>query len=320
MIARVLVASIAALAASFAGAQDAASLRVMGFAGSSNWPLFVGVERGLYAREGLAVEFSAARDSTSQLASLADGRIEIALTAFDNVVALGAGEIFAFCGINGGARFSLMVAPGVRTYADLKRRALGVDATANGYALVLLAMLKHGGLRQGDYRLVSVGSSRERFAALRDGRVAGTLLNAPQDAAAAAAGFARLGDSGDVIGRYQGSVGAARRSWAAANAGTLTGFIRATVAAMDWLYEPANRGAAIEVLRRRIPGLTAEVAAQSYDELLHPTRGSLSRRAALDAEGMRTVLALRAEFAPGKPPAGVRLYYDASYHERALSP
>jgi len=297
MIARVLVASIAALAASFAGAQDAASLRVMGFAGSSNWPLFVGVERGLYAREGLAVEFSAARDSTSQLASLADGRIEIALTAFDNVVALGAGEIFAFCGINGGARFSLMVAPGVRTYADLKRRALGVDATANGYALVLLAMLKHGGLRQGDYRLVSVGSSRERFAALRDGRVAG-----------------------DVIGRYQGSVGAARRSWAAANAGTLTGFIRATVAAMDWLYEPANRGAAIEVLRRRIPGLTAEVAAQSYDELLHPTRGSLSRRAALDAEGMRTVLALRAEFAPGKPPAGVRLYYDASYHERALSP
>jgi ABC-type nitrate/sulfonate/bicarbonate transport system substrate-binding protein len=294
-------------------------LRVMGFAGSSNWPLFVAQERALFAAQGLQVEFSAAPSSTAQLADLREGRLEIALTAMDNIVAH-IEELFAFVGINNGGRASLMVAPGIRGPAELKGRRLAVDAAASGYAFVLMEMLARGGLAPGDYDLLSVGGSRDRLAALQSGKAAGALLNAPTDAAAEAAGFVRLGTSADVLKRYQGSVGAARRSWAAENADALVRYIRAQVAAVDWLYQPANRAAAIAILRSRL-SLGAQAAERSYDELLDPVHGSLSRRAALDAEGVRTVLELRQRYAkPAFPLGSPESYYDLRYYEKALAP
>ena len=58
-----------------------------------------------------------------------------------------------------------------------------------------------------------------------------------------AAGMRILGDAALEIGAYQGSTYAVQRSWAAANAPTVAGYIRATVAAIDWLL--ANRAGAI---------------------------------------------------------------------------
>lgn len=311
-----LLGALVALTASLANGQP---LRVMGFSGSSNWPVFVAQEKGLFARHGVEVALSAAPNSRTQLADLIEGRIDIALTAMDNVVAYEEGDVFAFLGVNSGGRFNLMVAPTVKAYADLKGQRLAVDAVATGYALVLMDMLRRGGLGGSDYELVSVGGSRERLAALRSGKAAGALLNAPQDAAAEAAGFVRLANSAEVIGRYQGSVGAARRAWAAANADALVRYIRASVAAVDWLYDPANRADAVDILQRRLAGVSPDSAARSYEELLHPAHGSLARKAAIDLEGVRTVLRLRTEFArPARPLADAGRYYDPRYYERAL--
>src|SRR5256885_5742271 len=105
-----LVGAIVALAAAPAHVQSAAPLRVMGFSGSSNWPIFVAQEKGLFARHGVEVRLSPAPNSATQLASLIDGRIDIAMTAFDNVVAYDDGGVFAFLGVNNGGRFNLMVA------------------------------------------------------------------------------------------------------------------------------------------------------------------------------------------------------------------
>lgn len=296
------------------------TLDVMGFAGSSNWPIYVAQERGLFAGRGLEVRLAAAPSSAQQLASLKEGRIHIAMTAMDNVVAAG-GDVFAFLGLTSGGRSALMVAPQIRRYAELKDRELAVDAVATGYAFVLMAMLERGGVHPGEYRLVSVGGSRDRLAALRSGKVAGALLNAPADAMAEAAGFARLGSSSDVLERYQGSVGAARRSWAASRGDTLVAYTRAMIEAADWLYDPANRTAAIAILSRRLPDLTPAAAERSYEELLDPARGGLSRRAALDVEGVQAVLRLRSRFATPPAPLGeANRYYDLTYYERALRP
>ena len=295
-------------------AAQAPELRVMGFGGASNWPVFAALDKGFFAREGLRVSLSQAPSSAAQMASLAEGRIEIAMTAIDNVIAREEGDVFAFLGAASGGRFSLMVAPAVKSFADLKGRTLAVDALASGYSFVLMDMLRRGGLGAADYELVSVGGSRERLAALRSGKALGALLNAPQDAAAEAEGFLKLAGA-EAVGRYQGSVGAARRDWAAAHAPTLVRYIRGYVAASDWLYEPANRGEALAILERSAR-TSPENAARSYDELL---QGTLSRKAAMDVEGIRTVLRLRREYArPAKPLGDVSRYYDPAYYEKAL--
>jgi ABC-type nitrate/sulfonate/bicarbonate transport system substrate-binding protein len=300
---------------SAAAIAQVSELRVMGFAGASNWPVFAALEKGFFAREGVRLTLSPAPSSAAQMASLAEGRIEIAMTAMDNVVAREEGDIFAFLGAASGGRFNLMVAPAVKSVADLKARTLAVDALASGYALVLIDMLRREGLGAADYQLVSVGGSRERLAAMRSGKAVGALLNAPQDAAAEAEGFVRLAGA-EAIGRYQGSVGAARRAWAAAHAAALVGYIRGYIAASDWLYDPVNRDEALAILQRS-GNVSAGNAARSYDELLR--EGILSRKAAIDLEGVRTVLRLRREYAPPAKPLGdVSRYYDPVYYEKAL--
>ena len=292
------------------------TLRVMGFAGSSNWPIFVGQEKGFFAARGLRVELTAAPNSGTQIAALRDAHIDLALTAMDNIAPY-PDEVFAFLGMNDGGRISLIAAPGLRRIEELRNRALAVDALASGYAFVLMEMLSRGGLPPGNYLLISVGGSRDRLRALEEGRVTAALLNAPADAAAQRAGYVRLGGSADVLGRYQGSVGAARRAWAREHSAVLVRYIAAHVAALDWLYDAGRRGEALEILegRLRVDRASAEA---SYTELL--SQGGLARRAALDIDGIRTVLELRRRYAPNPPPSmDPASYYDLSYYERALA-
>src|SRR3954467_2269416 len=153
--------AILAFAAAAAAQAQPQALRVMGFAGSANWPIFVAQEKGMFAARGLKVELTPAPNSTTQMAVLQDGQIDIALTAMDNILPY-PDELFAFLGMNDGGRISLMVAPRIRRYAELKGEPLAVDALASGYAFVLMEMLARHGLARGDYQLVSVGGSRER--------------------------------------------------------------------------------------------------------------------------------------------------------------
>jgi ABC-type nitrate/sulfonate/bicarbonate transport system substrate-binding protein len=318
MLPPVLVA-VLALAASAAAA---APLRVMGFGGSSNWPIFVAQANGLFARHGLEVELSTARDSTTQLAMLAEGRIDIAMTAFDNVVAWDerhdpASALVAFLGVNNGGRSSLIAAPRITGIPQLRGGRLGVDAVASGYALVLQEILHREGLEPGDYLFVGVGGSRQRWETLSAGRVDATLLNAPYDAVAEGAGYRKLASS-SALGSYQGSVGAARRSWAEANANTIVAFVRAYASAVDWLHDAAHKDEAIAILTKRLGGMRRDEVERSYRELVAEA-GGFSPHAAFDLEGARTVLELRRTYGgAARASHDVTYFYDARYYERAL--
>jgi ABC-type nitrate/sulfonate/bicarbonate transport system substrate-binding protein len=312
---RAWLATIASAAALAAHAEPT-TLHVMGFAGAANAAVFVAQDKGFFAARALEVQLSAAPNSATQIALLRDGHIDIALTAMDNIVPY-PGELFAFLGVNDGGRMSLMVAPEIQRTEQLRGRALAVDALSSGYAFVLMEMLAHAGLAPGSYELESIGGSRERFAAMKAGRVAGALLNAPTDSAAEGDGFRRVAIAAEVIPRYQGSVGAARRNWAAGHADALMRYISAHVAALDWLYDPENRSEAVQLLAQRL-NLDAPAAERSYAELLE--QHGAARKGVLDVEGIRTVLALRAKYASSRPSAAdPARYYDLSYYVKALA-
>jgi len=301
----------------------AATLRVMGFSGSSDWPMLVGQAQGFFARSGLHIDLVSTRGSASQMRALLAGEVDVALTAMDNVVAFDArdhADIIAVMGINRGGRARLIASRDIRSIEALRHRVLAVDAVDTGYAFVLREILHRGGLEPGEYSLASTGGSPDRLAALEDGRAAATLLNAPIDAQAEARGFNVLANASDILPRYQGSVAAVRRAWAREHADALVAFIRAYVESVEWLRDPAHRESAIALLLQRLPRIAPQDAARSYAELLDPNAGALSPRAAMDVEGVRVVLDLRARYA-GRPEALDRdpfRYYDPSYYQRAL--
>ncbi len=296
------------------------------FPGGLNWPVWVAQEHGFFARNHVTVNITPTPSSVYQLTNLIDGKFDIALTAIDNVIAYmeGQGEALTSCapdlvavmgGDNGFLR--LVTLPEVKTFADLKGRELSVDARTTGYAFVLQKLLEIGGLKPADYTLVSAGGVLQRFEALLARKHAGTLLISPFEVVAQARGFNLLADATDVLGNYQGVVGATRRSWAKEREADLAGFIQSYLAGLDWLYTPSNRDEAIAILRKNLPNLGEELAQKTYDILLHPTAG-FARRAELDIEGIEAVLALRAEYGhPRKQMNAPGTYYDLTAYRLA---
>lgn len=324
---RTIVASLFLLAAlASSHAQSSKPIELIVFPGGFNWPIWIAQEKGFFARNGVAVKITPTPGSAFQLTGLIDGKFDIAMTAIDNVIAYSEGQgaapskekpdLIAFMGGDNGF-LRLMAVPEVKTYADLKGRQVSVDALTTGYAFVLLELLAKGGLKAGDYEVVAAGGVLQRFQALMQKKHAATLLISPFEVNAEAMGFTRLANAADVLGPYQGLVGAARRAWAKEREKDLVGYIRGYLAALDWLFAPANKSEAVAILRKHLPNMAEELAQKSYDILVHPTSG-FARRAELDVAGIGTVLTLRSKY--GRPAGQLTdpaKYYDLQYYAKA---
>ncbi len=302
------------------------ALSIIVFPGGFNLPLWAGLSQGLFARRGLAPTLHFTTSSMEQLSGLIRGDWDLGLTGFDNVVAYqeGQGEapidrtpdLFAFMG-GDDAFLRLVVQGGIETYADLRGKTLSVDALTTGFAFVLRKMLALNGVAESEVTFERAGGVMQRWEALKAGKHAGTLLLTPFELIAQKLGLRLLQSARDVFPRYQGLVGATRRSWAAANADTLVQFIRGFLDSLAWLYDRRNKPAAAALLVEKVPNMSAELAAATYDILL-ADKGGFARQAEIDVEGMKTVLALRGEFGrPQKTLSDPMKYVDLAYYERA---
>lgn len=309
---------------------DARSLReltVNVFPGGFNWPLYAGTDKGFFRRHGVSVRVVGTPNSVAQMTELSQGKFDIAMTAVDNIVAYveGQGEapigpqpdFFAFMGSDSGF-LSLVGSAQIKSIEDFRGKTLSVDALTTGYAFVLYELLRRHGLEVDAYGLRRVGGMVQRMNSLVDGNEDGTLLSAPYDLLAQARGLRPLVKATSVLGRYQGNVAAARRGWAKDNAESVIGFIRGYRQSIAWLYEPAHRDEAIDILVRNVTGMTRQMAEASYAELLDPNDGFF-RDCTIDMVGLSCVLDLRSRYAETKKELrDPSKYCDLGYYQRAL--
>src|SRR5882672_9473527 len=297
------------------------------FPGGFNWPIWVAREKGLFEKNGIEVKITPTPSSVFQLTNLIDGKFDIAMTAIDNLIAYreGQGEVpkagpdlFAFMGGDNGF-LRLVTVPEVTNFRQLRGKTLSVDALTTGYAFVLFEILERSKMHMNkDYKVVTAGGVLQRFQALLEKKHAGTLLLSPFEVQAEEKGFHRLANATDVLGRYQGLVGGARKSWAEQNQEAVVGYIRAFSDAVDWLYDPSNRDEAIAIFLKNLPNATPQAALVAYGILLNPVEG-FQRKAKIDMEGVKTVLELRSKYAkPQKTLKDPTIYYDASFYEAAM--
>ena len=249
LLATLFASVVLGIGASSAHAQGARPLNLIVFGGGVNWPLWVAQDQGMFERNALAVNITTTPNSVFQITGMLEGKFDIAMTTFDNVVAYqegqgeaaltGTPDFFAFMGGGiGGLR--LMANPEIKSIADLKGKTLGVDAAATGYVLAMRKLLQQGGLGNDDYKFDRIGSTVARVEALQQNKVAATMVNAPSDLGPLARGYKPLADVGRDLGPYQQLSGMASRAWAKQNPQKLLSFIRSYKAAMDWLFNPEN--------------------------------------------------------------------------------
>ena len=308
-------AALGLCASSWPAAAQSGQVRVVAFAGASNWPYWVAQERGLFKKEGVEASLDITPNSVELARNLHGGKYDLALAGVDNIVAYNEGQgeadlggptdFVALFGVDNGL-LSLMAAPDIGSFADLKGKTLSVDAMTTGFAFVLRDLLARNGIGEGDVKIMRVGGGAQRLEGLLKKEQDGTLLNAPLDRVK------------DVLGSYQGIVAAAKRDNADAKGKEVEAFIRAFHQGVAWLYDPANKEEAINLLMARMKGMERPGAERAYTVLLDPKNG-IYRDLKVDREGLRTVLMLRSKYGqPRKELSDPGRYIDESYLASAL--
>jgi ABC-type nitrate/sulfonate/bicarbonate transport system substrate-binding protein len=301
-------------------AQGATPIRMIGFGGATNLPAWVALEKGMFAKEGLAVTLDRTAGSKDQMQDVMSGKYEFVTTAFDNIVAYTDGQgavkfdnfdLKAILGVHSGLN-SVVARPEIKTYEDLRGKTVAVDAVSSGYATVLYEILKRKGITDKDYKIIAVGATDGRMAALEDGRAQVGIISSPQDIQLAKKGFNILDDAAAALGESQGSVYAVRQSWAKDHEKEVLALVRAVTAAQNYVFD--NKDGAIEVLMKRTPNLSKADAEDIWKRLTGP--GGLTRNASLNLKGVESVLDLRKVY--GNPAKGdASKYIDASWQQKA---
>ena len=298
---------------------------VVTFAGATNLPIWVAIDKGFFAREGLDVTQEITRGSSPAMRGLMEGKYQLASSALDNTIAIAEGQgdvkfdnfdVRAILGVHSGMN-KIVSRPEVKSYADIKGKAIASDALNSGYGLVLMKILgMHGLALNKDYTALAVGSTPNRIAAMEDGRAAAAVISPPEHLKLIKEGYNLLGDATEAIGAYQGSTIIVRESWAKAHEPETLAFIRAQVNATNYVFD--DKAGSLAVMKKHIKGLSDEELDSAYTEMV-TSKGGLNKGARINMDGVKMLLALRNELS-GSP---VKLtdpskYIDLSWYDKAM--
>jgi ABC-type nitrate/sulfonate/bicarbonate transport system substrate-binding protein len=279
--------------------------------------------QSIFAKYGLEVETENLPNSDALRASLAAGKGDLAYLAVDNAVAmveLAHQDVIIVMG-GEGSQNELIAQPEIKSIKDLRNKTLIVDAPNTAYALQMKKILLLGALQAGrDYEIKPFGATPQRLIAMREHKEnAGSMLGPPSSLVAKHEGFVSLGSVPDLIGPYQAAGSFTQRKWAQEHRDALERYLAACIEAQRWLMAPANKQQVVELMMRQ-SHLAPDVAAETYEfSMTRP--GGYEKDAALDLDGFKNVLKLRAEVEGqwgGHPPAPEK-YYDSSYYDAALA-
>ncbi len=282
----------------------------------------VAEKQGYFAEHGVSAETENLPSSDILRSNLANGNGDLAYLAVDNAVAmveLAHQDVVILMG-GEGSQNELVVQPEIKLLEELRGKTLIVDAPNTAYAIQMKKILLGKGLQVGrDYEMKPIGGTPQRLIAMREHReYVGSMLGPPALITAKREGFVSLAKVQDVIGPYQAAGYFAQRKWALDNKENVENYLAAIIEAQRWLMDPANKQQVIDLWISDFH-MTPGVAAATYESSVNAP-GGFEKDAALDIEGFKNVLKLRAEIEGqwGGHPPGVEKYYDRSYYNAAL--
>jgi ABC-type nitrate/sulfonate/bicarbonate transport system substrate-binding protein len=279
-------------------------------------------KQGYFAKHGVSAENENLPSSDVLRNNLANGNGDLAYLAVDNAVAmveLAHQDMVILMG-GEGSQNELVVQPEIKSLDKLRGKTLIVDAPNTAYALQMKKILLAKGLKAvSDYEMKPIGGTPQRLIAMREHKeYAGSMLGPPASIAAKQEGFVSLAKVQDVIGPYQAAGYFAQRKWALDNRENVENYLAAIIEAQRWLMDPANKQQVIDLWISEFH-MKPEIAAATYESSVNAP-GGFEKDAALDVDGFKNVLKLRAEIEGqwGGHPPGVEKYYDPAYYNDAL--
>jgi NitT/TauT family transport system substrate-binding protein len=233
------------------------------------WPFYIATHKGFFAAQNLDVDINFAQSGAAVTQQLTAGSIEIALSVGinDPIHAIDKGAAVAIVRIIGNAApYVLIGKKGLKTIADLKGKTVCIGSAKDMTTIYFERMAAMGGLKKGDYDVLSAGVAAARYAALKAGVVDAALVLPPLNFVAEKAGYAIIAFAPDYVKDLPFTGMAVFRPWAATHGDLVKRVLAATDASVAWLADAAHRGEAITLLVAAAHADPGDAAA-SYDLL-----------------------------------------------------
>jgi ABC-type nitrate/sulfonate/bicarbonate transport system substrate-binding protein len=164
-VAGLLALSLAMTPFSPAAAQT--KLTIVTFSGATNLPVWLAIDKGFFAKEGLDVAHEVTRGSEGVMQGIMTNKYQFGSAALDNTIAYVEGQgdvkidnfdLVAIMGVHSGMS-RIVTRPEVKALKDIKGQTVAVDAANSGYGLVMYKLLDMNGLKKDkDYTVLAVGS------------------------------------------------------------------------------------------------------------------------------------------------------------------
>ncbi len=282
------------------------------------WGTYVAQERGFYAAQGVEPDVVQLGSPNEAARAVVSGSVPISHYSVDAAVRAieGGGNLVVVGSEISNPAFSLIVQPEIADYAGLRGKSIAVSAPKDGAAVVLRLMLRARGLGEGDYDFASVGTTPNRYAALKSRQADGAIMTQPIDFVAMGEGYKLLGRSTDVLQQFMYMNVSANRDWARDHRPELVRYLRGLGKAIDWLYDPANKDEAIAILMERTKA-DRDAVAKTYTVYVEEGK-VLPRYAEASLPGLELFLQAMIELGdlPG-PTADPLRYVDPSFVDEA---
>lgn len=254
------------------------------------WASYVAEQKGLFKEQRLEVEIIQLSRPSEAVQALIGGSLNFAWVsadAFINANEAGASVPIVAQAV-GNPAFSVIVQPGIRSWSEVKGKTIAVSAPKDGAAILFRLMAQANGLKESDYTFISVGTTPNRYAALKSRTVDVAIMGQPQDFMAVKEGFRMLGRSDSVLKNYAFIMIGTNKAWAEGHRDEVLRYLAVLRRAVEWLYTPANKSAAIDVLLKGMRRGERETMEKIYSIYFEEGGGKIiTRGAEVDMEGLR---------------------------------
>jgi NitT/TauT family transport system substrate-binding protein len=234
--------------------------------GSSQSPLWIAHEAGIFRKHGLDVELLYVAGGSRAAQVILSGEVPVAMFNGGSVISAdlaGADLVNVASGMNV-LPFFLVVAPGVKQIEELKGKKVAVTrlASATDYAL-RFATEKWSVKPDRDFTVLQLGGQPEMMVALKSGAVQGAMLNAEFAILARREGYRDLADVGSMGLTFPGSGLNTSRSFIRNRRDTMLRIVRAYTDSIH--YGRTQKSFALGVLAKYLKNSDTPFLESVYD-------------------------------------------------------
>jgi len=280
-------------------------------------PVFVAIQNGYFADEGLNANIRFIRSGEGQAEGLLKGDLHFALSSTEGIMqnAERGGPLRIIAANSGRLSHYIVTQKKFQKVEELKGATVGILTLTEGSFFNWQEIaLKHGLKFPEDYKVLETAGAGARHHLLQEGKIDVGLQSIPWAYVAEDAGFNNLGAAADYVPEWQFTVYNANSEWAVANPGKVEGFLRAVLRATDWIYR--NRAGAAEIAAREL-NIKPAYAERAWD--FYTKTGTLTRDLSFTEAGLRKVFdtQVKAGLLPNTLQFDMSRYIAPGYLERA---